>query len=65
VHYVGYEHLIDYIDRFYRCADTREKLVIGGGIFALKEQGRTKQCQPLRPLRNAGRCDFCLAFARP
>ena len=43
-HYVGYEHLIDNIDRLYRCADTREKLVIGGGIFALNERGRTKQC---------------------
>ena len=43
-HYVGYEHLIDNIDRLYRCADTGEKLVIGGGIFALKERGRTKQC---------------------
>ena len=42
-HNIGYEHLIDNIDRLYRCADTREKLVIGGGVFALKEQGRTKQ----------------------
>jgi hypothetical protein len=41
---IGCEHLIDNIDRLYRCADMREKLVIGGGIFALNERGRTKQC---------------------
>ena len=41
-HYVSYEHLIDNIYRLYGRADTGEKLVIGGGVFALKEERRTK-----------------------
>src|SRR5262249_16709552 len=41
-HDVGDEHLIDNIDRLYRRADTTEKLVIGGGILALKEQRRAE-----------------------
>jgi hypothetical protein len=45
-HYVGYENLIDNIDWLYRRADTREKLVIVGGVFALNEQRRTKQLIP-------------------
>ena len=47
-HHVGYEHLLDNIDRLYRCADTGEKLVIGGGVFALKQLWLTKQRQPRR-----------------
>ena len=42
-HHVGYQHLIDNIDRLYRRADTGEKLVIGGGVFALKEERRSKR----------------------
>ena len=41
--YIGYEHLVDNIDRLYRCADPREKLVIGGGVFTLKQLWLTKQ----------------------
>jgi hypothetical protein len=40
--YVGYENLVDDIDRLYRRADTREKLVTSGGILASKEQRRAK-----------------------
>jgi hypothetical protein len=35
--HIDYEHFIDNIDRLYRCADTGEKLVIGGGVLALKQ----------------------------
>jgi hypothetical protein len=45
-HYVGYENLIDNIDRLYHRADTREKLVIGGGVFPRKQQWLTKQRPP-------------------
>jgi hypothetical protein len=30
------------IDRLYRRADTREKLVVGGGVFALEERRRAE-----------------------
>jgi hypothetical protein len=40
---IGCEHIIDNIDRLYRCEDAGEKLVIDGDIFALNERGRTKQ----------------------
>ena len=30
------------IDRLYRCADPVEKLIIGGGVFALKYVGLTE-----------------------
>ena len=38
-HYLGDEHLVDHIDRLYRRADAREKLVISRGILVLEEQG--------------------------
>ena len=41
-HYVRYEYFIDNIYRLYGRADTGEKLVIRGGVFALKEERRTK-----------------------
>src|SRR5262249_40754407 len=40
--YVGNEHFVDHIDRLYRRADAREKLVISGGILALEEQLRAE-----------------------
>jgi hypothetical protein len=42
-HYVGYEQLVDNVGRIYCCMDTGEKLVIGGGVLALKKQRRSKQ----------------------
>src|SRR6266511_589608 len=35
--------LIDNIDRLYRRADTREKLVVGGGVFALEDRRQAEQ----------------------
>jgi hypothetical protein len=42
---LGYEHLLDTIDRVYRRAEALEELIIGLGIFALKERRRTEQCK--------------------
>jgi hypothetical protein len=42
-HYVGYEHVVDNVDRVYCCTDTGEKLVVGGGVLALRKQRRPKQ----------------------
>jgi hypothetical protein len=36
--HVGYEQLIDSINRLYGRLDTRNKLVIGSGIFTGKQQ---------------------------
>jgi hypothetical protein len=41
-HYVGDQHFVDHIDRLYRRAHAREKLVISRGILAREEQRRTK-----------------------
>jgi hypothetical protein len=43
--HIGYQHLFDNIGRLYRCEHTGEKLIIGGGILPLDEQGRAKQSQ--------------------
>lgn len=36
---IGDKHLVDNVDRHYRCVGEREKLVIGGAVFALKDRG--------------------------
>jgi hypothetical protein len=41
-HYIGYEHLVDNLDRVYCYPDASEKLVIGGAIFALDKQRRAE-----------------------
>jgi hypothetical protein len=51
VHYLDYINLINNVDRLYHRADTREKLVIGGGVFAFEERWRAKQRQSLCPSR--------------
>jgi hypothetical protein len=42
VNHIGDEHLIDNIGRLYRRKDAGGKLVIGGGVFALKQLWLTK-----------------------
>ena len=38
-----YEHLVNHIDGLYRCADTAEKLIIGGGIFSFQNWWRPEE----------------------
>jgi hypothetical protein len=42
-HYVGYVYVVDNVDRVYCCTDTGKKLVVGGGVLALKKERRPKQ----------------------
>jgi len=51
-YHISYEHLFDNIDRFYRCTDARQQLIIGGFVFSLEQQRRTKEGQPLDPRRS-------------
>src|SRR5262249_13953586 len=39
-HYVGGEHLVDHIDRLYRPAESRRKLVKGAGVLAPEDERR-------------------------
>jgi len=42
-HCVGYVHLVDNIVQLYRCTDAGGKLIIGSGVFTLKNWRLTKK----------------------